>query len=33
MLPSDFTAKLLDMEHMIFTNVEHTVTTIILSVE
>ena len=33
MLPSDFTAKLLDMEHMIFTNVEHTATAIILSVE
>lgn len=33
MLQNDFTSKLLDMEHMIFTNVEHTDTTITLSVE
>ena len=33
MLQSDCTAKLLDMEHMIFKNVEHSETTITLSVE
>ena len=33
MLQSDFTSKLLDMEHMIVTNVEHTATSITLSVE
>ena len=33
MLQFDFTSKLLDMEHMIFTDVEHTATTVTLSVE
>lgn len=33
MLQTDFTAKLLDMEHMIFRNVEHTATTITISLE
>jgi transposase len=33
MLQNDFTAKLLDMEHMIFRDVEHTATSVHLSVE
>ena len=33
MLPNDFTAKLLDMEHMNFLNVEHSPTTVTITVE